>query len=196
MQTTLLKLMEETEVPVRNPMDIQAQLQGAFEFQRRGNGKPRKETINTRHILFIVSGAFQKLGEQVARRLRQSAIGFNQDKRATIDDTAAILREAETRDFIDYGFEPEFIGRLPVRVVCEELTSNDLYEILQKSEGSIIRQYERAFRAYGIDATFTDGALRALAERAAGEENRRSRIGDRYRTAPARRQVRATRHGG
>ena len=169
-QTTLLKLMEETEVPTRNPMDIQSQLQSAFEFQRRGGANGRKETVNTRHILFIVSGAFQKLGEQVARRLRQSAIGFNQDKRATIDDPAAILREAETRDFIDYGFEPEFIGRLPVRVVCEELTSSDLYEILQKSEGSIIRQYERAFRAYGIEATFTDGALRALAERAAGEK--------------------------
>ena len=169
-QTTLLKLMEETEVPVRNPMDIQAQLQGAFEFQRRGNGKARKDTINTRHILFIVSGAFQRLRDQIARRLRQSHIGFAQDGRASLDDTAAILREAETRDFIDYGFEPEFIGRLPVRVVCEELTSQDLYEILQKSEGSIIRQYERAFRAYGIEASFTDGALHALAERAAQEQ--------------------------
>ncbi len=170
-QTTLLKLMEETEVPVRNPMDIQAQLQGAFDFQRRGGkGKGRKDTINTRHILFIVSGAFQRLRDQVARRLRQSTIGFNADGRGVIDDTAAILREAETRDFIEYGFEPEFIGRLPVRVVCEELSSDDLYEILQKSEGSIIRQYERAFRAYGIEAAFTDGALRVLAERAAGEK--------------------------
>ena len=169
-QTTLLKLMEETEVPVRNPMDIQAQLQGAFEFQRRGQGKARKDTINTRHILFIVSGAFQRLRDQIARRLRQSQIGFARDGRASLDDTAAILREAETRDFIDYGFEPEFIGRLPVRVVCEELTSEDLHQILQKSEGSIIRQYERAFRAYGIEAVFTGGALRALAERAAQEQ--------------------------
>ena len=96
-QTTLLKLMEETEVSVRNPMDIQAQLQGAFEFQRRGNGKARKDTINTRHILFIVSGAFQRLRDQIVRRLRQSQIGFAQDGRASLDDTAAILREAETR---------------------------------------------------------------------------------------------------
>ena len=169
-QTTLLKLMEETEVPVRNPMDIQAQLQGAFEFQRRGQGKARKHTINTRHILFIVSGAFQRLRDQIARRLRQRQIGFAQDGRASLDDTAAILREAETRDFIHYGFEPEFIGRLPVRVVCDELTNEDLHQILQKSEGSIIRQYERAFRAYGIEAVFTDGALRALAERAAREQ--------------------------
>ena len=169
-QTTLLKLMEETEVPVRNPMDIQSQLQGAFDFQRRGKGgQPRRETINTRHILFIVSGAFERLREQVGRRLRQSSIGFAQGEgRGTVLD-AAILREVTTRDFIDYGFEPEFIGRLPVRVVCEELSADDLYEILQSSEGSVLRQYERAFRAYGIETVFDGGALRILAERAAGE---------------------------
>ncbi len=168
-QTTLLKLMEETEVPVKNPMDIQSQLQGAFEMQRRGGkGGARKETINTRHILFIVSGAFERLRDQVARRLRQSSIGFTPLEGGVIPD-AAILRQVQTRDFIDYGFEPEFIGRLPVRVVAEELSADDLNEILHKSEGSIVRQYERAFRAYGIDASFTDGALRVLAEQAAGE---------------------------
>ena len=168
-QTTLLKLMEETEVPVKNPMDIQSQLQGAFEMQRRGGkGGARKETINTRHILFIVSGAFERLRDQVSRRLRQSSIGFSKLEGGAIPD-AAILRQVQTRDFIDYGFEPEFIGRLPVRVVAEELSADDLNEILHKSEGSIVRQYERAFRAYGIDATFTDGALRTLAEQASGE---------------------------
>ncbi len=170
-QTTLLKLMEETEVPVRNPMDIQAQLQSAFEFQRRGGGggkSGRKETINTRHILFIVSGAFERLGDLVNKRLRQSHMGFSQPTR-TPDGDAATLREVTTRDFIDYGFEPEFIGRLPVRVVCEGLTADDLYQIMQRSEGSILHQYERAFRAYDIEATFTDPALRTLAERAAEE---------------------------
>ena len=168
-QTTLLKLMEETEVPVKNPMDIQSQLQGAFDMQRRGGkGGARKETINTRHILFIVSGAFERLRDQVSRRLRQSSIGFTPLEGGVIRD-AAILRQVQTRDFIDYGFEPEFIGRLPVRVVAEELSADDLNEILHKSEGSIVRQYERAFRAYGIDASFTDGALRSLAEQAAGE---------------------------
>ena len=168
-QTTLLKLMEETEVPVKNPMDIQSQLAGAFEFQRRGGkGAARKETINTRHILFIVSGAFERLRDQVARRLRQSRIGFGPLEGGVVPD-AAILRQVQTRDFIDYGFEPEFIGRLPVRVVAEELSADDLNEILHKSEGSIVRQYERAFRAYGIEAAFSDGALRTLAEQASGE---------------------------
>jgi ATP-dependent Clp protease ATP-binding subunit ClpX len=167
-QTTLLKLMEETDVPVRNPMDLQAQIQSAFEFQRRGGGKPRRETINTRHILFIVSGAFEKLRDQVARRLRQSHMGFAPGPGATVPD-AEMLRQVETRDFIDYGFEPEFIGRLPVRVVCEELSADDLFEILQRSEGSVVHQYERAFQAYGIEANFSVEALRAIARRAALE---------------------------
>ena len=168
-QTTLLKLMEETEVPVKNPLDIQSQLQGAFDFQRRGGkGGSRKETLNTRHILFIVSGAFERMRDQVARRLRQSSIGFAQLEGGPVAD-AAILQQVTTRDFIDYGFEPEFVGRLPVRVVAEELSADDLNEILHKSEGSIVRQYERAFRAYGIETSFSGGALRALAEQASRE---------------------------
>src|SRR3981081_1361096 len=74
-QTTLLKLMEETEVPVRSMNDLQAQLQAAFEFQRKG--KARRETISTRHILFVVSGAFERLKQQVSRRIAQGQIGFN-----------------------------------------------------------------------------------------------------------------------
>ena len=61
-QTTLLKLMEETEVPLRSAMDLQGQIQAALEFQRRG--KASRQTINTRHILFVVSGAFERLKER------------------------------------------------------------------------------------------------------------------------------------
>ena len=73
---------------------------------------------------------------------------------------------ATTQDFIDFGFEPEFIGRIPIRVSCRSLSSDDLYDVLKYSEGSIIRQYQRNFLAYGIDATFTDKALRCIAEHA------------------------------
>ncbi len=177
-QTTLLKLMEETEVPVRNPMDLQAQLQSAMDFGR-GNGGNRKkgkrggggkETINTRHILFIVSGAFERLRDAISRRLRTTRVGFAEIAETRELRDSDILRHVTTRDFIDYGFEPEFIGRLPVRVVCEELTPDDLFDILQKSEGSVIRQYERAFRAYGIELSFAEDALREIARRAAEEK--------------------------
>lgn len=165
-QTTLLKLMEETEVPVRNPMDLQGQLQSAFESQRRGRG--RKDVINTRHILFICSGAFDRLKEQVSRRVRQAGLGFGALP-ASVEGAAA-LNAATTRDFIDYGLEPEFVGRLPVRVVCDELTADDLFAILKTSEGSLIRQYGRAFEAYGIEVDFEDEALRELSIQAAAEK--------------------------
>jgi ATP-dependent Clp protease ATP-binding subunit ClpX len=164
-QTTLLKLMEETEVPLRNPMDIQSQIQSAMEFQRKGRIK--KEVINTRHILFICSGAFDRLKEQVSRRLRQTSLGFQRNTIPT--EGPAVLSAATTRDFIDYGFEPEFIGRLPIRVVCEDLTADDFFAILKTSEGSIIRQYKRAFEAFGIEVEFTDEALGEICHQASFE---------------------------
>lgn len=165
-QTTLLKLMEETEVPVRNPMDLSGQMM-AMADMRRGQG-PRKSTINTRHILFIVSGAFSGLEQIIERRTRSSAIGFGATTGA---DHAAhhLFDEAATADFIDYGFEAEFIGRLPVRIVCQPLEEDDLYRILTESEGSLIRQYESEFSAYGIRALFEPSALRRIAALAAKE---------------------------
>jgi endopeptidase Clp ATP-binding regulatory subunit ClpX len=165
-QTTLLKLMEETEVPLRSANDLQAQLQAAMEFQKKG--QIARESLNTRHILFIVSGAFDKLDGMVAKRLQQAQIGFGAEP-LEIPEGSDLLRRAGTRDFVDYGMEPEFIGRLPVRVVCDPLNKDDLYEILRRSEGSIIRQYERAFRAYGVEVFFEDDALREIATRTAEE---------------------------
>src|SRR6476619_1659589 len=165
-QTTLLKLMEETEVPLRSANDLQGQLQAAFEFQRRG--KAKRETISTRHILFVVSGAVELLKTQVSRRLAQGQIGFKAEPVKVLDNE--IFKQVTTGDFVEYGFEPEFIGRLPVRVVCEELSADDLYKIMKYSEGSILRQYERAFRAYGIEISFEDQALRLMAEAGAKEK--------------------------
>ena len=166
-QTTLLKLMEDTDVPLRSANDLQSQLQAAFEMQRRG-GKAKRETISTRHILFVVSGAFERLKQQVSRRITQGQIGFNAEPRQVMDNE--LFQHVTTQDFIEYGFEPEFIGRLPVRVVCEELTAEDLFKIMKFSEGSLLRQYERAFRAYGIETSFEDEALRLIAEEAAKEK--------------------------
>ncbi len=165
-QTTLLKLMEETEVPLRSANDLQGQLQAAFEFQRRG--KTKKETISTRHILFVVSGAFERLKAQVSRRIAQGQIGFQNKPLKVLDND--VFKHVTTGDFVEYGFEPEFIGRLPVRVVCEELSADDLYKIMKFSEGSILRQYERAFRAYGIEISFEDEALLLMAGAAALEK--------------------------
>ena len=166
-QTTLLKLMEETEVTLRNPFDIQSQMQMMFEMSK-GN-PPTKEAVNTRHILFIVSGAFSGLDKIVSRRLREGTIGFAAESRE-IPKEGAMLPRAETQDFIEFGFEAEFIGRLPVRVVCEHLEARDLFDIMKNSEGSLVRQYEREFEAFGINADFRDDGLERIAELAAREK--------------------------
>lgn len=165
-QTNLLKLMEETEVPVRSPQDIAGQVQALLEIQQRGKRSP--SVINTKHILFIVSGAFCGLEKIVHRRLRESMIGFAA-KNQTLQDEEC-LKQVNTRDFIEFGFEPEFIGRLPVRVVCHPLTVDDLFTILKSSEGSIIKQYEQTFAAYGIEILFRDDGLREIAVMAAEEQ--------------------------
>jgi ATP-dependent Clp protease ATP-binding subunit ClpX len=165
-QTNLLKLMEETDVPARSPNDIAGQIQAIMEQTQRGRKPP--STINTKHILFIVSGAFGGLEQIVRKRLREATIGFAARERP-LDRSEQVLELTQTRDFIELGFEPEFIGRLPVRVVCHSLNVDDLFLILKTSEGSIIRQYEQDFAAYGIEVLFADEGLRRIAERA-GEE--------------------------
>jgi len=166
-QTNLLKLMEETEVPARSPNDIAGQIQAMMDISQRGKKGP--STINTKHILFIVSGAFGGLEKIVSKRLRETSIGFAAKDRP-METPEEVLAHSQTRDFIEFGFEPEFIGRLPVRVVCHSLKVDDLFLILKNSEGSIIRQYEQDFAAYGIEVMFSDEGLRRIAERAADEQ--------------------------
>ena len=165
-QTTLLKLMEETEVLLSNPMDIRSQMKSMMSM---GRGESRgKDTINTRHILFIVSGAFSGLEKVVRKRMSEGQIGFGADPVERAMD-GELFNQVETQDFIDFGFEAEFIGRLPVRVVCEKLSAVDLENILKFSEGSLLRQYEREFEAYGIRAKWEDSAIARVAEMAEKE---------------------------
>ncbi len=162
-QIGLLKLMEETEVDLRAGHDVSSQIQAVMEFQNKG--KVEKQLINTRHILFIVSGAFNGLDDIIKKRLNERNIGFSATLTAQ-DEMDDWLEHVTPQDFIEFGLEPEFIGRLPVHVVCQDLSADDLYQILKGSEGSIIRQYEGAFRAYGIDVLFSDEGLRSIAEKA------------------------------
>jgi len=159
--------MEETEVGLFSQTDLLGQMQAIMDLQR-GKDTGRR-TINTRHILFIVSGAFDRLGEQVKRRLSAAQIGFGAEKDRERSD-ADWLRLAQTRDFIDYGFEAEFIGRLPIRVVCDKLSADDLEQIMLHSEGSVLAQYRADFAGYGIEFEATKEALRLVAA-AAEREN-------------------------
>ncbi|OHE83031.1 MAG: ATP-dependent protease [Verrucomicrobia bacterium RIFCSPLOWO2_12_FULL_64_8] len=166
-QINLLKLMEETDVNLHSQTDIAGQIQALMDFQR--GGRPRRRTVNTRHILFIVSGAFGKLAENIKRRVQSSQIGFAAAGRERAADDSDFLRLALSRDFIDFGMEPEFVGRLPVRVACQALTPDDLEKILLTSEGSILQQYRADFAGYGIDFEITHEAVREIARQAHAE---------------------------
>ena len=169
-QINLLKLMEETEVGLHAPQDMMGQMKAFMDMQK--GSKPKKNTISTRNILFIVSGAFDQLGENIRKRLNLNRIGFGSAEENLSSDESSnrFLSQAETKDFIDYGFEPEFIGRLPVRVACEELTKEDLAEILNSSEGNVLEQYKNDFLGYDINVQIEKDAIDKIAEKAALEK--------------------------
>lgn len=162
-QRALLKPMEETEVDLKVPHDPISQLQAIERYRK--TGKRDKRTINTKNILFIMSGAFNELEDIIRKRLHKQKIGFgagitSREKRINY------LKEFKAEDLIEYGFESEFVGRLPVVAVFDELTEDDLYQILRNPNNPIIGGKKSDFRAYGIDIRFEDEALRLLAKKA------------------------------
>jgi endopeptidase Clp ATP-binding regulatory subunit ClpX len=165
-QRALLKPMEETEVDLKVPHDAVSQIQAIEHFRR--TGKREKRMVNTKNILFIMSGAFGDLAEIIKKRLQKQGIGFEADVRPS-EIPWEILKEVTAQDLIEFGFETEFVGRLPVVVVFDELTREDLIEILKNPNNPIIMSKRQDFRAYGIDIKFEDEALEKIAEMAARE---------------------------
>ncbi len=159
--------MEETEIDLRVPHDPVSQLEAIEQYRK--TGKHHKKTINTRNILFIMSGAFGGLEENVKKRLNREGIGFGAEIKSK-DEKAVYLKEVKAEDLIEYGFESEFIGRLPVTVVFDRLEVDDLYLILKNPNNPIIIGKKRDFKAYGIEVLFEEKALYLLAERAFEEK--------------------------
>ena len=166
-QRALLKPMEETEVDLKVPHDAVSQIQAIEHFRR--TGKKEKKIVNTKNILFIMSGAFGDLAEIIKKRLQKQGIGFEADVRST-EIPWEIIKEVTAQDLVEFGFESEFVGRLPVIVVFDELTKEDLVEILKNPNNPIIVSKRQDFRAYGIDIKFEDDALVKIAEMAAEEK--------------------------
>lgn len=164
-QRALLKPMEETEVDLKVAHDPISQIQAIEQYRKTGRNERR--AVNTRHILFIMSGAFGDLAEVIRRRRNKAQLGFSSQMRRQMDDQA-ILHEVSSADLVDFGFETEFVGRLPVTVVLDRLEADDLHQILRNPNNPVVISKKRDFAAYGIDLRFQDGALRKLAEEAAG----------------------------
>ncbi len=166
-QRNLLKLMEEAEVDLKTPHDLASQVEAAMEAQR--TGKVTRQKINTKNILFIVSGAFSGLDELINKRLNRQAIGFDKAK-VSGDDKQVILKKVKTEDLIEFGFESEFVGRLPVYVVLNDLDEEGLFKILKNKYSTVVLGKKLDFKSYGIELDFSDDALKMLAARAHQEK--------------------------
>ncbi|MDX1775464.1 MAG: AAA family ATPase, partial [Desulfobulbales bacterium] len=162
-QRALLKPMEETEVDLKVPHDPISQIEAIEQY--RATGKHKRKMINTKNILFIMSGAFTELNEIIRKRIQKQAIGFEGDI-STKKETGRYLKHAKAEDLINYGFESEFIGRLPVIACLDELSVNDLYDILLNPNSSVVAGKKLDFLAYSIKIQFSDNALKEIARQA------------------------------
>ena len=134
-----------------------------------GRKHPQQEYIrvDTSHILFICGGAFVGLDKTIESRIASSGIGFGariqsrQTKR--IGET---LREVQPEDLISYGLIPEFVGRLPVIAVLDELEEKDLISILTLPRNALVKQYQKLFDLEGVKLKFTEDFLATVAREA------------------------------
>ena len=131
--------------------------------------------INTANILFICGGAFEGLEKLVAKRTGQSSrnLGFAQDVRTRAEieaERAAILSHVSHDDLLQFGLIPEFVGRLPVLSTLDPLDVEMMIAILTQPKNAVARQFQRLFSLDGVDLSFTDDALKAIAERALAQK--------------------------
>jgi ATP-dependent Clp protease ATP-binding subunit ClpX len=142
-----------------------------------GRKHPHQEftPVDTTNILFICGGAFVGLEKIIARRAGKKSMGFRSDedpKQANAQLLAAsgrdteLLQQVQPQDLIKFGLIPEFVGRLPVIGVLQDLDERALVEILTKPRNAIIKQYQRLFEFENVKLRFTDDAMRAVAREA------------------------------
>ena len=159
-QRGLLKPLEDTEVDLKVPHDPISMIQEIESYRK--TGKRNKRSISTKNILFIMSGAFGDLPDIIRNRLNEKGIGFGAPVKHA-HENLDILEEVRSEDLISYGFESEFVGRLPVKAVFEHLNEKDLFDILQNPNNPIILGKKLDFAAYGIGIKFNENALKLMA---------------------------------
>lgn len=160
-QRTLLKPMEETEVELKVPHDPVSQIEAIEQY--RATGKRERHLVNTRNILFIMSGAFAGLEDIIKKRVQQQSMGFESSV-SSVKTGGRFLKQVKAEDLVEFGFESEFVGRLPVIAVLDELSEDDFFEILANPNSSVVVAKKQDFRVYGIHLQFEDAALREIAK--------------------------------
>ena len=134
-----------------------------------GRKHPNQEYIrvNTGNILFICGGAFVGLDNIIRRRMGANTIGWEQTQERVVEqETENIMREIAPEDLVKFGLIPEFIGRLPVVSVLDELDCEQLEHILQNTKNALVKQYAKLFALDGIKLNLTRSAVRSIAEKA------------------------------
>jgi ATP-dependent Clp protease ATP-binding subunit ClpX len=136
-----------------------------------GRKHPQQEYIrvNTTGILFICGGAFVGLEKMIQRRLGHRVMGFNAVEHGhhiSEIERHKILQYVEPEDLISFGFIPEFIGRLPMVTVLEQLTEEQLVSILSEPKNALTKQYTKLMAMEGVELEFTPDALKELASQA------------------------------
>jgi ATP-dependent Clp protease ATP-binding subunit ClpX len=140
-----------------------------------GRKHPHQEftPVDTTNILFICGGAFVGLDKIIGRRAGRKALGFKSGEEETEQVTPAnkkkqleLMSDVQPHDLIKFGLIPEFVGRMPVVGVLEELDEAALMDILTRPKNAIVKQYQRLFEFENVRLKFSDDALRAVARQA------------------------------
>ena len=137
-----------------------------------GRKHPHQEftPVDTSNILFVCGGAFVGLEKVIGRRVGKKSLGFRSDtkegdeqQQTTNNRDSELLQQVQPQDLVRFGLIPEFVGRVPVIGVLNDLDESALVDILTKPRNAIIKQYQRLFEFEGVKLKFTDDAIRAVA---------------------------------
>jgi ATP-dependent Clp protease ATP-binding subunit ClpX len=153
-QQALLKIIEGTNANI--------QVKGSKRL-------PNQEylQIDTKNILFICGGSFEGLGKIIEERTGARTVGFLQEEQVKEEaDERAVFHRVTPVDLDRFGLIPEFIGRLPIISVMDNLEVDDLVKVLQEPKNSLVKQYQKLFKFEKVKLSFTDDALRAIANEA------------------------------
>ncbi|MDE6133604.1 MAG: ATP-dependent Clp protease ATP-binding subunit ClpX [Oscillospiraceae bacterium] len=133
-----------------------------------GRKHPNQEIIrmDTKNILFICGGAFDGMERIIRQRTEASTLGFGAEIKTKAEKSKGIYREIIHQDFVKYGMVPEFVGRMPIIAVLDELDEESLIKILTEPKNSLVKQYKKLFLLDSIELEFEPDALKAIAKKA------------------------------